>query len=454
MTSCDDVSIPKQPRNLRCVLNGLNREPAKTNVQYGEVDSRNVSAIWTIDGRSQTTVNDDYAALRQEIRDFAERYLLPSIEEEFIEERMNSGALSALGDAGYLGLCLPPRFGGRGLDYSALALLAEELARVDIGHQIVVTVHLALAGLSVLQWGTDEQRRRWLPLLATGETIATFALTEPNAGSDVGAMRATARRDGSEYVLNGEKAWISLSDVADLFIVFASIDLASKHRGICAFIVERDAPGVFTTTYHGKLGVRASNTGSVVLSDARVPCTALIGDEGEGFAIALAALGNGLFTVGAGAVGVAQAALEAVQQRLAALRDETGSSEKRQTILKLMATIARNVEVARSMIYAAAARKNRGEPNSQMTSLAKWQAAEMAFEACEAALQIFDLTGVPPFPLIERQLQNIKGSVIYGGTREIHTTMQAAYALGYRHERPFRRPTPTAETLARWSDEG
>ena len=398
-------------------------------------------------------MNDDHPALRQEIRNFAEYTLLPSIENDFIQERMNPDALSALGKAGYLGLCLPPCFGGRGLDYSALALLAEELARVDIGHQISVTVHLALAGLTVLQWGTGEQRRRWLPRFATGETIATFALTEPNAGSDVGAMRATARRHGSEYVLNGEKAWISLSDVADLFVVFASIDLASKHRGICAFLVERDRPGLSTTTYHGKLGVRASNTGSVVLSNARVPDTALIGNEGEGFAVALAALGNGLFTVGAGAVGVAQAALEAVQQRLIALHNETGSSESRQTILSLMATISRNVEIARLMIYDAAKRKNRGEPNSQATSLAKWQAAELAFEACEAALQIFDLTGVPPFPLIERQLQNIKGSVIYGGTREIHTTMQAAYALGYRHERPFRCPVPTAGALARWSDE-
>lgn len=393
---------------------------------------------------------EGHTSLRQEFRAFAERELAPSIEDEFAEERLNPSAIPALARAGYLGLCLPPQFGGRGLDYHALALLAEELARVDTGHQITVTVHLALVGLSILQWGTADQRGRWLPDLSSGEKIATFALTEPNAGSDVGAIHATARRDGDRYILNGEKAWISLSDVADLFLVFASVNLEQRHRGICAFIVERDAPGVSTTTYHGKFGVRTSNTGSVVLHDARVRRSALIGHEGEGFPIALAALGNGLFTVGAGAVGVAQASLESAQMRLHEQADHRKSIASQQTLLALLAQIDRNVTIARSLIYDAAAKKNLGEPNARATSLAKWQAAEMAFEAASDALRICEITGNAPCPRLHRQLRNIKGSVIYGGTREIHTTMQAGYALGYRRERPFRCPAPNAASLASW----
>ena len=366
---------------------------------------------------------------------------------------MNPEAISSLAAAGYLGLCLPHRFGGRGLNYTALATLCEELARVDTGHQISVTVHLALAALTILQWGTSQQRRRWLPDLASGKKIATFALTEPNAGSDVGGLQATARLQGDEYVLNGEKAWISLADIADLFVVFASTDLAKKHRGICAFVIERDTPGMSTTTYHGKFGVRASNTGSVVMDGVKVSRDSMIGRDGEGFAIALAALGNGLFTVGAGAVGVAQAALEAVQRRLTERREHAGSVHEQQVTLGLVASATRDVAIARSLIYDAADRKNRGDPNAQSTSLAKWMAADLAFDACESALSIFELSGIPPYPHIERHLRNVKGSVIYGGTREIHTTMQAAYALGYRLERPFRCPPPTAQTLANWPDE-
>ena len=390
--------------------------------------------------------------LRAEFREFAERVLAPTVDEEFSNETLNPRSLPELAQAGYLALCLPPQFGGRGLDYVALALLCEELGRIDTAHQITVTVHLALAGLTILQWGTSEQRAKWLPRLAEGSSIATFALTEPDAGSDVGAMTATARREGEHYVLNGEKAWISLSDVADVFVIFASLDRALRHRGICAFIVERGLPGLSTTAYHNKLGVRASNTGSVVMNDVRIDRSALLGHEGEGFAIGLAALGNGLYSVGAGAVGTAQAALDAARHRARETTGRTGAGGIPQTTMALLAQMASNVETARALIYAAGARKNRGEHNAQATSLAKWQAAEAAFATCEAALQVHELTGVPPYPAVERYLSNVKGSVIYGGTREIHSTMQAAYALGQRHERPSRCPAPTAADLANWTE--
>jgi glutaryl-CoA dehydrogenase (non-decarboxylating) len=399
---------------------------------------------------SETVAVQDEETLRAEFREFAERVLAPSIEDEFANETLNPVAIPELANAGFLGLSLPPQFGGRGLDYLALAMLCEELGRIDTCHQITVTVHLALAGLSVLQWGTPQQRRQWLPRLAVGESIATFALTEPNAGSDVGAMSATVRREGDDYVLNGEKAWISLSDVADLFIVFATLDRSMRHRGICAFIVERERPGLTTTTYHNKLGVRASNTGSVVMSEVCVGRSALLGREGEGFAIGLAALGNGLFTVGAGALGSAQAAFDAARSRVRSTGGDGSASAVSQSLQQLLAQMERDIRVARSLLYDAGRRKNRGDQNAQKTSLAKWQAAEAAFATCEAALQIYELTGLPPYAPVERHLRNVKGSVIYGGTREIHTTMQAAYARGDRFERPVRCPSPTAADLANW----
>lgn len=387
---------------------------------------------------------DPYARLAAEVRAFAERCLAPGIDEAFLAGRSDPAAIRALASAGHLGLTLPPRYGGRGLDYRALAVLCEELARVDVAHQITVTVHLALSAMTILQWGTDEQRERWLPRLARGEVVATFGLTEPDAGSDVGALRATARRDGDGYVLNGEKAWISLAGQADVFLVFATIDRRQRHRGITAFIVERGTPGVGTTTYHGKLGVRAGDTGSVALQDVRVGERARLGEEGEGFAIAMAALGNGLFTVGAGAVGVGQAAVDATRALLAS----QGAARPGEWAMARLATMATGVERARLLIHRAAELKNRGEPSAQATSLAKWQAAEAAMAACEGALELHELFGVPPFPHIERHLANVKGSVIYGGTREIHTGMQGAYALGYRSERPSRCPAPTAAELA------
>ncbi|MDI3339747.1 MAG: acyl-CoA dehydrogenase family protein [Sphaerobacter sp.] len=382
------------------------------------------------------------------VRAFGERVLAPTIEEEFRAARPNPAAIPAMAAEGLLGWSLPPRYGGLGHDYRALAVLCEELGRIDAAHQITVTVHLALVGLSILQWGSEAQRQRWLPLLARGERIATFALTEPGAGSDVGALIASARRGGPGYVLNGEKSWISLADEATLFLVFASVDRARRHHGITAFLVERGTPGLSTTTYPGKLGIRAGSTGSVIMQDVRVGPDALLGQEGEGFAVAMAALGNGLYTVGAGAVGAAQAALDATVAFLHTI-DPSGTGPARsQWVQQRVARMVSGVERSRLLIHRAGALKNRGVPNARETGLAKWQATEAAFQACQDALAIRAAFGPPPYDPIERILANAKGSVIFGGTSQIHTGMQAGYALGYRPERAPRCPAPTATDLA------
>lgn len=391
---------------------------------------------------------DQYQRLAERIRAFGARVLAPTIEAEFREERMNPNAIPAMAAEGLFGLTLPRGYGGQGRDYRALAVASGELGRIDTVHQVTLTVHLGLVALAILQWGTPEQRERWLPALAAGERIGTFALTEPGVGSDVGALIASARRTDDGYLLNGEKAWISLSDVADLFLVFATLDRTKRHQGITAFLVERGTPGLSTTTYDGKLGLRAGNTGSVVLDSVHVGQDGLLGHEGEGFVVALSALGNGLFTVGAGAVGAAQAALDATQSFLDAIDPEGTGVSREQWVAQRVARMSRDIERARLLIHRAGDLKNRGLPNAQATSLAKWQATEAAYRSCVEALEIRTLLGPPPNEPFERLLANVKASVIFGGTREIHTSMQGAYALGDRRERPPRCPAPTAADLA------
>ncbi|HUZ00103.1 MAG TPA: acyl-CoA dehydrogenase family protein [Thermomicrobiaceae bacterium] len=393
-------------------------------------------------------IRDPFATLRVRVKELASSALVSTVAGEFRDELMNPCGIAALAEAGFLGMCLPPHYGGGGQDYRALAVLCEELGRVDTAHQITVTVHLALVALAILQWGTEEQRDRWLPQLASGDRFATFALTEPGTGSDVGALIASAKRDGDGWILNGEKAWISHADLADTVLVFATGDPSLRHRGITAFLVDTGTPGLTSTRYRGKLGIRAGSTGSLVMQDVRVGPDALLGREGEGFAVALAALGNGLYTVGAGAVGVAQAALDAT---VAMLRDDSivGSpGPPPEWLAARLSVMASGVERARLLINQAGDLKNRGQPSARETSLAKWQAAEIASESCLAALEVRDTLGLPADQTIERMLANVKGSVIFGGTREIHTGMQGAYALGYRIERPFRCPAPTASDLA------
>lgn len=390
---------------------------------------------------------DTTDGLRKLVRRLEQETLSDSLEKNFLAGRTNPDALPALASAGLLGLTLPPAYDGGGRDYADLAVVCEELGRVDLAFQISVTVHLALTAMTILHWGTERQRAAWLPPLARGEPIATFGLTEPGAGSDVAALRMRARPEPGGYRLNGEKTWISGANEASLFLLFATHDPAARHRGITAFIVPRESPGLTTTELTGKLGVRAGDTGSVVCDDVWVPTENVLGEPGEGFAIALSALGNGLFTVGAGALGVAVACFQSTVAFVRELDRRGIGAGRKQTVQAAIAEMVSGEARARLLLERAAWLKNTGKPSAQATSLAKWTAATVAYEAAESALAIRQAYSPPPHHTIERHLQNIKGSVIYGGTAEIHQVMQADYAFGVRIERPFRLPLPTAVDL-------
>jgi glutaryl-CoA dehydrogenase (non-decarboxylating) len=376
------------------------------------------------------------------VRQLGRTSLSDRIDGRFRDGVDNRLAVRAMMDAGLFGLTLPRRYGGMGRDYLALAAACEELGAIDTAHQVSLTVHLALASMAILQWGTPSQCDRWLPRLARGDEQATFALTEPGAGTDVGALQMRARETTGGYILNGEKSWISDANTASVFLLFATLDPELRHRGITGFIVPRGSAGLSTTVLHGKLGLRAGDTGTVVCQDVFVPTANLLGEPGEGFAVALAALGNGPFTVGAGSVGIAAEA----RRHTVALLHSVDYPAGGWAAGELAEMVARETS-ARQLVARSAIMKNQGLPNNRETALAKWTAADAGYRNADAALTIHQALAGPEHPALERLLANAKGAVIYGGTSEIHQTMQAGYALGSRRERPYRRPALTALDL-------
>jgi len=324
------------------------------------------------------------------------------------------------------------------MDYLSFAILCEELERADSSFRVIQSVHVGLNSLALLQWGTEEQRQRWLVPQARGDKIATFGLTEPGVGTDAGNLSTTARRDGDGYRLNGQKLWISLADIADHFLVFASVDRSKKHKGITAFLLERGMPGLSTGTLHGKLGIRAGNTGLINLDDVLVPAEHRIGQEGEGFLVAMSAIDQGRYTVAAGAVGLAQACLDA-SARYAHERHTFGQEiGGHQLVKQLIAKMSAGTEIGRLLVWRAGWLKNQGLRNTRETSLAKWHATEHAVQSALDAIQVHGANGYSnEFP-VERYLRNSKAAVIYEGTSQLHTLIQADYALGYREDRPIR----------------
>ena len=388
------------------------------------------------------------------VRDFAEKEVAPVIKDYDREHKLNRDALRQMAELGILGLCIPVRYGGQGMDFVSLGLVCEELERVDTSLRVVMSVHVGLNSLGLLQWATEEQKQRFLVPQARGERLCTYALTEPGAGSDASAIVTTARREGDTYLLNGEKMWISLASMADNFLIIAKTDTAADppHRGVSAFIVEREMKGVTTGDIHGKLGVRAGSTGWISLDDVAVPVENRLGEEGEGFKIAMSCLDGGRYTVAAGATGLIRASLEA-SVRYAHDRHTFGREiGEHQLVQQLIAFMQRDYDMARLLYLRAGWLKNEGVRNTRETGLAKWFATEASFAAASNAVQIHGAYGYSDEYDVERYLRNAKGACIYEGTSQIHQLMQAGYALGYREDRPLRCEMPPYDA-ERWQQD-
>jgi glutaryl-CoA dehydrogenase (non-decarboxylating) len=390
------------------------------------------------------SLSEEHRMVQQMVRDFVQREVVPIIKEYDRRQELAPFILSRMGELGILGISLPVRHGGQGMDYIALGLACEELEAADSSLRVIMSVHMGLNSLGLFQWATDDQKQRFLVPQAQGKKIAAFGLTEPNAGSDVAALTSTARRVGDEYILNGEKMWISLATKSHhvLWVGRTNPEAADPHDGLSAFIVEMDRPGVTSGDIHGKLGMRAGSTGWINFQDVCVPADQRVGEEGEGFKIAMSCLDNGRYTVAAGATGLIRACLEA-SVRYANDRKAFGREiGKFQLMQQKIAKMVQSYEMARLLYLRAGWMKNQGVRNTRETSLAKWFATDASFEAASEAIQIHGAYGYSDEYDVERYMRNSRGAVIYEGTSEIHQLMQAGYALGYRQDTPLRCELP------------
>ena len=395
------------------------------------------------------SLSDENRLVQSSVRDFAAHEISPHIGEWDARHEVHREVFTRMGELGFLGAPIPEAYGGAGMDYVSLGILCEELERADTAFRVVMSVHVGLNSLTLLQWGTDEQKQRFLVPQAKGQKLATFGLTEPGVGTDAANLATTARRDGDSYVLNGSKMWISLADVADHFLVFATLDRAKKHKAITAFIVERGMPGFTTGSIEGKLGIWAGNTGELAFNDVRVPAANRVGEEGEGFTIAMSAIDQGRFTVASGAVGLAQACLDA-SVKYAHERKTFGEEIGRHQLVKqMLARMSQGIEAGRLLCRQAAWLKNRGMRNTRETSLAKWFCTDHAVASALDAIQIHGAYGYSDEYPVARYLRNSKAAVIYEGTSQLHTLIQADYLLGYREDKPLRCPPLPAQGFGR-----
>lgn len=390
------------------------------------------------------SLSAEHLMVQKMVRDFAEKEIRPTIKEWDRKQEMNPAVLPRMAELGILGICIPVKYGGQGFDYISLGLACEELEAVDTSLRVIMSVHMGLNSMAVLQWGTEEQKQRFLVPQAKGEKYAMFGLTEPGVGSDVANMSSTAKRDGSDYIINGEKMWISLATKADHILWFAKTDPNAKdtHEGISAFMIDTSMKGVTRGDIHGKLGVRAGSTGWVNCADVRVPQENRIGEEGEGFRIAMSSLDNGRYTVGSGATGLIRASLEASIKYSKERKTFGKEIAKHQLIQQKIAFMVQKYEIGRLLYLRAGWMKNMGKRNTRETSLMKWYATDASFEAANEAIQVHGAYGYSDEYDVERYLRNSRGAIIYEGTSEIHQLMQAGYALGYREDGELRCELP------------
>ncbi|MGY5030052.1 acyl-CoA dehydrogenase family protein [Streptomyces sp. 900116325] len=364
-------------------------------------------------------LSEEQEAVRQLAKDFVAREITPHVVEWDRAENVDRSIVKKLGSLGFLGLTVPEEYGGSGGDHLAYCLVTEELGRGDSSVRGIVSVSLGLVAKTVATWGDEEQKRQWLPRLTAGEAIGCFGLTEPGTGSDAGNLATKAVRDGDSYVISGTKMFITNGTWADVVLLFARTGDTPGHKGISAFLVPTDTPGLTRRTIHGKLGLRGQATAELVLEDVRVPATTLLGPEGKGFSIAMSALAKGRMSVAAGCVGIAQAALDAAVG-YAGEREQFGRSiASHQLVQELISDIAVDVDAARLLTWRVADLIDRGEDFATAASKAKLFASEAAVRAANNALQVFGGYGyIDEYP-VGKLLRDARVMTLYEGTSQI-----------------------------------
>ncbi|MEU9179188.1 acyl-CoA dehydrogenase family protein [Streptomyces sp. NPDC048550] len=364
-------------------------------------------------------LSEEQEAVRRLAREFTEREIAPYAAEWDRAESVDRAIVKKLGGLGFLGLTVPEEYGGSGGDHLAYVLVTEELGRGDSAVRGIVSVSLGLVAKTLAAWGTEEQKRSWLPRLCSGDALGCFGLTEPGTGSDAGNLTTRAVREADAYVLSGSKMFITNGTWADVVLLFARTGGEPGHRGVSAFLVPTDTPGLTRREIHGKLGLRGQATAELALDGVRVPASAMVGPEGKGFSVAMSALAKGRMSVAAGCVGIAQAALDAAVS-YAAQREQFGKPiAHHQLVQELIADISVDVDAARMLTWRVADLVDRGQPFATESSTAKLFASEAAVRAASNALQVHGGYGyIDEYP-VGKLLRDARVMTLYEGTSQI-----------------------------------
>jgi alkylation response protein AidB-like acyl-CoA dehydrogenase len=375
-------------------------------------------------------LTDEQQLISESAREFCDKEIAPRVRDNDRAGRFDRELASKLGEIGYLGAPVSEEYGGRSLDYMSYALIVEQVGRVDSSARTVVSVQTSLVAGSIEKWGTEEQKREWLPRLCSGEALGCFGLTEPEAGSDPASMRTRAKKTDSGWTITGNKMWISMGSVAELALIFAQTDPEKKHRGLACFLVPTSTEGYSAQEIHGKLGLRASDTAEISLDDVAVPDDALLGEVGDGFKIAMSSLDNGRYSVAAGCVGICDGCVDA-SVAYSKERHQFGVPiASFQLVQELIADMIVKRDAARLLVYRAGELKDRGVRNTVETSIAKYYATEAAVECANAAIQVHGGSGyVDDYP-VERYLRDSRVTTLYEGTSQIHKLIIGRDATG------------------------
>jgi butyryl-CoA dehydrogenase len=377
-------------------------------------------------------LSEEHEMLRKMVREFAEKEVAPSAAERDETERFDRGIFEKMAELGLTGIPWPEAYGGIGADYLSYVIAVEELSRVDASVGVTLSAHTSLAGWPVYKFGTEEQKQKYLRPMAEGKKLGAYGLTEPGSGSDAGAMRTTAKREGDDYVLNGTKIFTTNGGEADIYIVFALTDPSQKHKGTTAFIVEKGTPGFSFGKKEKKLGIRSSPTLELIFEDCRIPKENRLGAEGEGFKIAMMTLDGGRNGIAAQAVGIAQGALDAAIA-YAKERHQFGQPIARQQAISFkLADMATKIEAARLLTYQAAWLESEGLPYGKASAMSKLYAGDIAMEVTIDAVQIFGGYGYTKDYPVERFMRDAKITQIYEGTNEIQRLVISRYLLNNR----------------------
>ncbi|MEZ4616274.1 MAG: acyl-CoA dehydrogenase family protein [Caldilineaceae bacterium] len=368
--------------------------------------------------------------IKDSVRKFAAEQIIPHARQWDHDGKFPRDLLYKMGELGYLGVPVPEEYGGTGLDYISEAIVFEEVGYADSSVRTTLSVQMSLVELTILKWGTEEQKQQYLPKLCSGEWLGCYGLTEPNAGSDAGNIATTAKQEGDEWVINGQKVWISNGTWSDLAIVFAQSNPGSKHKGMVAFLVETSTPGFSSRKMSGKLGLKASDTGELFFDNLRVPDSCRLGEVGAGFKVAMSALDNGRYGVASGCVGTAQRALDVsvkyAQERIAFDQPIAGF----QLVQDMLAQMAVDVEAARLLVYQAGNVKNRGEVSTIPVSMAKYFATEAAKRNADMAIQIHGGYGFSDEYEPERLWRDCRVASLYEGTSQIQKLIIGRHLTG------------------------